>query len=102
MDARFGRMKRFADRWYAALLLCLLFTLILQFRYVFPLNAIPFTTGILGQDCGQMIWNLWVVSEALVHGQNPYVTSLIYFPDGANLGFHSLAPGFFPITLLVK
>jgi hypothetical protein len=102
MDARFGRMKRFADRWYAALLLCLLFALVLQFRYVFPLNAIPFTTGILGQDCGQMIWNLWVVTEALVHGHNPYVTSLIYFPDGANLGFHSLAPGFFPITLLVK
>ena len=86
-----------------AWLLCLIFTLAMLYHYVIPLNAVLFTEGIEGQDCGQMIWNLWVVNEAISGGHNPYATDLIYYPAGAaNLVYHSLAAGFFPVTFLVK
>jgi hypothetical protein len=87
----------------AAWLLCLIFTLGMLYHYIIPLNAVLFTEGIEGQDCGQMIWNLWVVNEAVSGGHNPYATGLVYYPAGAaNLVYHSLAAGFFPVTFLVK
>jgi hypothetical protein len=86
-----------------AWLLCLVFTLAMLYHYVIPLNALLFTEGIKGQDCGQMVWNLWVVNEAISGGHNPYATDLIYYPAGAgNLAYHSLAAGFFPVTFAVK
>jgi hypothetical protein len=84
-------------------LLCLIFTLAMLYHCVVPLGAVLFTEGIKGQDCGQMIWNLWTVNEAVSGGHNPYTTKLIYYPAGAtNLVYHSLAAGFFPVTFLVK
>jgi hypothetical protein len=35
-------------------------------------------------------WDLWWVKTALFHGQNPLHTSLLYWPDGTALYFHSL------------
>jgi hypothetical protein len=97
-----GWTNWFFDKPLAAWLLCLVFTLAMLYHYVIPLNALPFNEGIKGQDCGQMVWNLWVVNEAISGGHNPYATTLIYYPSGANLVYHSLAVGFFPVTFLVQ
>lgn len=44
-----------------------------------------------GGDAWQNIWNLWWVKQALlVQHTNPYHTNLLYYPDGANLYFHTL------------
>lgn len=72
------------------------------YHFIIPLGALPFAEGIKGQDCGQMVWNLWAVNEAITHGHNPYTTNLIYYPIGARLAYHSLAAGFFPVTFLVQ
>jgi hypothetical protein len=74
----------------------------MMYDYVFPLGSLLFTTGIKGQDCGQMIWNLWFANEAITSGHSPFTTNLIFYPLGANLGHHTLAAGFFPLTFLVK
>lgn len=84
------------------LLLCVLFTFAMMYNYILPLNSLLYTTGIKGQDCGQMIWNLWFANEAITGGHNPFSTNLIFYPLGANLGHHTLAAGFFPLTFLVK
>ncbi len=96
------RINLFLNRWYGSFVACTLLTLALMHRFVFPLNAILVTRGIEGEDCGQMIWNLWTVCESITHGHNPYTTNLVYYPIGANLGFHTLAAGFFPVTAIVK
>ncbi len=102
MPKAIERINLFLNRWYGSFVACALLTLALMHRFVFPLNAIFVTRGIEGEDCGQMIWNLWSVCESITHGHNPYATNLVYFPHGANLGFHTLAAGFFPITAIVK
>jgi hypothetical protein len=71
---------RFADRWYCVLLLSGIFTLGMIYHYVVPLNAVLYTSGIAGNDSGQMIWNLWSVNEAVTSGHNPYQTTLLYYP----------------------
>jgi hypothetical protein len=93
---------RFADRWYGVLLLSGIFTLGMVYHYVVPLNAVLYSNGIAGNDSGQMIWNLWSVNEAITSGHNPYQTTLLYYPKGANLSHHTLGAGFFPVTFLVK
>ena len=84
------------------LLLCALIALVMLYNYVFPLGSLLYTTGIKGQDCGQMIWNIWFANEAITSGHNPFSTNLIFYPLGANLGHHTLAAGFFPLTFLVR
>jgi len=90
------------DNRLVILLVCALFTLLMIQTWVVPLGALFYTRGIDGNDCGQMVWNLWHVTESISHGRNPYFTDQVYFPVGANLAHHTLAAGFFPITLLVK
>jgi hypothetical protein len=84
------------------LLACLAFTSLMIHQYVFPPGALLFTEGIKAHDCGQMVWNLWYVNEAITSGHNPYSTSLLFYPYGANLSHHTLAAGFFPLTVVVK
>ena len=96
------RVRGYAESGWVAFLLCLVFTLAMVYHYVVPLNALPFTEGIKGNDCGQMVWNLWFVSESITSGRNPYATGLIYYPLGTRLAHHTLAAGFFPVTFLVK
>ncbi|HLA12154.1 MAG TPA: hypothetical protein VJ023_16320 [Pyrinomonadaceae bacterium] len=78
------------------------FTLGMIYTRVVPLGAVPYSIGIKGQDCGQMIWNLWFVTESISHGQNPYHTKILFHPEGADLGHHTLVPGVFPVTVLLK
>jgi len=92
----------FLDSRTGTFAIALLFTLGMIHNYVFPLNSLLYTTGVKGQDCGQMIWNLWFANEAITSGHNPFSTNLIFYPLGANLAHHTLAAGFFPITFLVK
>ena len=49
-----------------------------------------------------MIWNIWFANEAITSGHSPFSTNLVFYPLGANLGHHTLAAGFFPMTFLVK
>ena len=78
------------------------FTLAMLYHYVVPLTALPFSEGIKAQDCYQMVWNLWFVNEAITNGQSPYRTDLLFYPLGAGLSHHSLAAGYFLLTLPVK
>lgn len=82
--------------------LSVLATAVWQRGYLWPLDSLPFATGVKGQDIGQMVWNLWHTAEALAHGRNPYFASEIFAPVGAPLAQHTLATGFAPVTLLVK
>jgi hypothetical protein len=86
----------------ATLLLALLFTLGMLFNYVLPLNSLLYTTGVKGQDTGQMIWNIWFVNEAITSGHSPFSTNQVFYPLGTSLAHHSLGAGFFPLTFLVK
>ena len=96
------RLILFADSKPGTLLLAFLFTLVMIHNYLFPLNSLLYTTGIKGQDCGQMIWNIWFSNEAITSGHSPFSTNLLFYPLGANLAHHTLAAGFFPVTFLVK
>jgi hypothetical protein len=41
-------------------------------------------------DGWQKVWNLWWVRIALLNGQNPLHTDLLYWPQGVSLGFQPL------------
>lgn len=97
-----GRLVRIFDNRLILLALCAAFTVGMIFNWVFPLGALLYTRGIDGNDCGQMVWNIWYANESISKGHNPYFTDLVYFPVGANLAHHTLAPGFFPLTFVVK
>src|SRR5438105_5949431 len=66
--------------------------LLLTLVFVYPIvpqmsSEIPF-----GGDAWQHIWNLWWIKHALLDLRtNPYHTNLLFYPDGANLYFHTLA-----------
>ncbi len=97
-----GRSARYADNPLIAFVLCAVFTLLMMRNRIFPLGALLFDTGIEGQDCGQMAWNLWHTCEAIMHGHNPYFTNQVFYPISANLSHHTLAAGYFPVTFLVQ
>lgn len=86
----------------ATFLIALLFSLGMLFNYVLPLNSLLYTTGVKGQDTGQMIWNIWFVNEAITSGHSPFSTNQVFYPVGTNLAHHSLGAGFFPLTFLVE
>jgi hypothetical protein len=41
-------------------------------------------------DGWQNVWNFWWVRSALLHGENPLYTRLLFWPDGVPLGLHTL------------
>ncbi|MCU1264984.1 MAG: hypothetical protein JWM21_1302 [Acidobacteria bacterium] len=101
-NGKIKNLARLADNRLVILALCALFAIAMLQSWVFPLGALLYTRGIDGNDCGQMVWNIWHVTESISSGRNPYFTDQVYFPVGANLAHHTLAAGFFPVTLLVK
>ncbi|HUP27780.1 MAG TPA: hypothetical protein VM409_05040 [Chloroflexia bacterium] len=48
------------------------------------------TPGLIVVDRDQNLWNLWWVRFALLHGHNPFVTDVIYYPTPVSLYFHTL------------
>src|SRR5437867_404050 len=81
---------------------CLLFSFGMVYHHVLPLSGVPIGAGVPAYDTGQMIWDLWFVNESVTHGHSPYRTNLVFYPAGANLPHHTIAAGYFPITLIVK
>ncbi len=96
------QLAHHAESAWGAFLLCAIFTLLMMYNYIFPLGALLYTSSLGIQDCGQMVWNLWHVNEAITSGHNPYFTDSIFYPLKANLTHHTMAAGFFPVTFLVQ
>ena len=44
-----------------------------------------------GQDQFIHLWTFGWVKRALLTGQNPFYTTLLYFPDGVSLTTHNIA-----------
>jgi hypothetical protein len=71
--------------------------------------ASNFTTGVVGElggvDAYLHVWNTWWVADALTHGQLPFRTPLLFYPNGLDMFWQTL--GFsqgvaaLPITLLL-
>lgn len=103
LRAPLERIGRITGSRGGSFLLCLIFTMLMVYHCIFPLNAVWSSEGIVESDCAQAMWNLWAVNEAVTSGHNPYATQLLYYPVGApNLSHQAIAAGFFPFTLLVK
>src|ERR1700747_1823735 len=79
--------------------------LILGFIFTLPGSVSP-ASGLLGipGDNFQHAWFLWHFARALTHAKNPFFTTLIYYPSGANLAWSTTDPlaGILalPLTLL--
>jgi hypothetical protein len=43
------------------------------------------------EEAGLHLWHLWWVSEALLHGRNPFWTDLLFYPDGVQLYVQTLS-----------
>jgi len=58
------------------------------------------------QDGWQNVWGLWWVQQALLHGRNPYTTTLLYYPTGVDLFWQTLnlphGVMVLPITALIN
>lgn len=52
-------------------------------------TAVP-GTGVAQEDAWQNVWNLWWTKFALAHGEHPYHTTMVYYPYGMPLYFHTL------------
>jgi hypothetical protein len=68
--------------------------------WVHPLHAV--IRGDLHGDSSLLTWDIWNVTESLLHLRNPYRTDRLYFPVGANLTSHTYAPGLAPVGLAAK
>ena len=70
--------------------------LILSVFFTWPLvvnllpGAAPRTPGIIEVDRDQNLWNLWWVRHAVLNGQNPFVTDVIWYPTPVSLYYHTL------------
>lgn len=94
---RFRRIQWSTKHWCLAFLFSVILSLLLLYNHVTPLSAV-----FDNDDYHLWLWNVWVVNELVTNGQNPYLTDLVFYPIGANLGRHALAPGFVPITFAVE
>jgi hypothetical protein len=45
-----------------------------------------------GADGADFLWTYWHIPRALLHGENPFGTNLIFWPVGVRLGFHTTTP----------
>jgi hypothetical protein len=73
--------------------LALLGYFLLALLVTYPV-ILHFTTGVPGDltaDRDQSLWNLWWTKESLLHFTNPFHTSLLYYPYGTDLYYHTLA-----------
>lgn len=84
---RYTRIVRAGALAVAPLAFYLLLTLVVTFPLVRVFGvALPGD----GRDGYQNYWNFWWTARALGAGQNPFVTPLLYSPDGAPLYLHTL------------
>lgn len=95
------RFALYADNSLGSFVLSASFAILMLYNNVFPLDGV-FWTELTQPDCGQTIWSVWLANRSITSGHNPYWTNLVYYPFGASLSHHTLALGYFPVTLLVK
>ncbi|MCA9981877.1 MAG: hypothetical protein KDD89_13625, partial [Anaerolineales bacterium] len=81
-----GRAKRYD--WLIAFALYALLTLLMTWPGITRLS-----TELIGGRDDLLIhqWTYWWVKEALLTGQNPFYTTLLYWPQGASLTSHNIA-----------
>lgn len=93
-----SRLSTLARHHLAPILLYLTLALLMTW----PLATQPFT-AVPGNayDSWQNMWNMWWLKQALLTGQNPYFTPMLYYPNGANLFLQTLNPINFLISLPV-
>lgn len=111
-DAMIRSMHMFSARFLSAAqrravaegALALACYLALTLLVTWPL-ALRFTTQLFGgidhvpgrfryagaEEAGLHLWHLWWVSEALLHGRNPFWTHLLFYPDGVQLYVQTLS-----------
>ncbi len=70
---------------YMLLALVATFPLILHLDHQIIANEFGAVDGYLG------IWNVWWTARALQHGQNPFFTPLLFYPDGLDLFWQTLS-----------
>jgi len=84
-------------------LLVMAIFLFLTLILLYPFSVLNMGTQLIGDggDGYQSLWNLWWVNRSTLSLANPYVTSYLYYPYGADLYVHSLSPavGFLTIPL---
>jgi hypothetical protein len=49
-------------------------------------------SGIDGGDSAQYIWNAFIFKHHLVRGESVFYTNYVFYPQGANLFFHTYTP----------
>ncbi|MGH9573356.1 MAG: hypothetical protein ACRD40_07495 [Candidatus Acidiferrales bacterium] len=71
----------------------LLLYVLLGFVFLLP-GSLHMGRAILGYpgDSFQHAWFLWHFARAVSHGQNPYFTNLIFYPNRVNLAWSTLDP----------
>lgn len=66
-------------------------TALLLLRVILPVFATAIPGGPVAQvDGWQNVWNLWWVQRALASAQNPFVTPLLFYPQGVSLYLQTL------------
>jgi len=93
---------RIADSPAGTFGICLIFSLVMIYHFVIPLNAILSTDGRVWNDPAHLIWGLWQVNESVTSGHSPYSTNMAFYPVGARLMHPIVVEGFLPITFAVK
>lgn len=80
-------------RWHLGALLVHI-GLSLIFTWPLALNFLPgagtAVPGVMLEDRDQNLWNLWWVRYALLHGHNPFVTNMLWYPTPVSLYYHTL------------
>ena len=79
-------LSRFALSAFCTHLLALSGYLLLSIALTWPLTRY-WGTAYVGnfEEATRNSWNMWWVRHALAHGQNPFWTDMLYFPDGMQL-----------------
>jgi hypothetical protein len=70
---------------YFILSIALTWPLILHWRSGIVGGTGDFTYGGSFADATQNIWNMWWTRWALEHGQNPFWTDMLYYPEGVQM-----------------
>lgn len=82
------------------------FAICFALAFVFTLpGSLSLNSGLLGYpgDNFQHAWFLWHFARAVVHGQNPFYTHLMFYPTRANLAWSTTDPlaGFLALPLSI-
>jgi hypothetical protein len=87
-------------RTVARLGICIALSGVFLGTWILPLRGV--IRGDLHGDSSLLTWNFWAMTEAVIHGHDPYRTTLLYSPVGANLATHTYGLGFLPIGLVSR